>query len=226
MKSMVVCIRDRDGRVVCGTPVHSRENPSPATALAALRYRRQPEVLNRLRGATPSDQTLDEALEFLEAETGERQQRDASLITLSEYVRNNFNEARDALRWLVERDRRLSVWCAAQVARSVLNFVPAGEQRPLQAIEAAEGWVRGAVTIETVKKASNAAFDFAFSAVSSPVTSAASAAATAAAAAFNGDAAFSATFAAGATDSDRRTELQRLVGVVADAILTFPEVVR
>lgn len=51
-------------------------------------------------------------------------------------------DARDTLRALVWIDRCVAVWCAAQCARNVLHHVPAGEERPRLAIEAAERWAR------------------------------------------------------------------------------------
>ena len=42
---------------------------------------------------------------------------------------------------------------ACAIARRALRFVPAGEDRPLCAIEAAEGWTRGEVPIEAVRTA-------------------------------------------------------------------------
>lgn len=51
-------------------------------------------------------------------------------------------DARELLRSLVPIDRRVAVWCAAQCARTALQYVPEGELRPLRAIEAAEAWAR------------------------------------------------------------------------------------
>ena len=49
--------------------------------------------------------------------------------------------ARNISRW----DSRLGVWCAAACAESVLRFVPAGEDRPRLAVEAAKDWVLGLI---------------------------------------------------------------------------------
>lgn len=229
-----------------------RENPSPATTLAAMRYRRQPEVLRRLRRVAPNDQTLDEAFEFLEGETGERQHRESALLVLSEYVRNKFDDASDALRWLTRRDHRLGVWCAAQVARTVVHLAPdGGQRRPLRALETVEDWVRGQATLTQVRIALNSAYTAsseAFDAynVDSNDDYAAAAHAYYAAASVS-DAAYhaaletnrstaAATAAAGVATSvasvravsrrDRSLELKRLVIIVADAIMTFPELIR
>ena len=96
-------------------------NPSRMTTLAALRYRHRPEVLRHLREESPDDQTIDEAFVFLEGETGERQEREASLRLISEYVRNNFNDASPAVSWLITQDRRLAVWCLTRVCRTFMD---------------------------------------------------------------------------------------------------------
>ena len=57
-----------------------------------------------------------------------------------------------ALAWTVE------TWCALRArARLSLVHVPAGEPRPLRAIETAERWARGKATIEEVRAAYDAA---------------------------------------------------------------------
>lgn len=57
--------------------------------------------------------------------------------------------------------RRKLVLCACECARLSLQFVPAGELRPLRAIETAERWARGdrSVTLDDVRSAA-AASDF------------------------------------------------------------------
>ena len=46
---------------------------------------------------------------------------------------------------------------ACECARLALPYVPKGEKRPLKAIEVAEAWVRGEVTIEEVRDVADAA---------------------------------------------------------------------
>ena len=221
------------------------KNPSRMTTLAALRYRHHPEVLRHLREESPDDQTIDEAFVFLEGETGERQEREAALRLLSDYVRSKFDDASDALEWLSKRDHRLSVWCAAQVARTVVHLAPdEPSKRPLRAIETTEAWVRGQATVAQLKAALNAAD--AASAVKDPGTydifNASYAARYVVAAALD-----AATNAPGSdyypiytvTRAARADRVARansatyaaspsidFVGVVADAILTFPVVIR
>ena len=50
------------------------------------------------------------------------------------------------LRALAATDMRAAAWCAAQCARTALHLIPAGEDRPRSAIEAAEAWARGHAT--------------------------------------------------------------------------------
>jgi hypothetical protein len=68
----------------------------------------------------------------------------------------------DWLLWLAATagvDRRVVTLAACAVARSTLKHVPAGELRPLRAIEAAEAWARGVegASLEKVQEAAYAA---------------------------------------------------------------------
>ncbi len=67
----------------------------------------------------------------------------------------------DWLLWLAAKlnvDRKLVVLAACDCARTALQFVPAGEERPRIAIETAEAWTRGEATIEQVRAAAAAAY--------------------------------------------------------------------
>lgn len=55
-------------------------------------------------------------------------------------------------------DRRVIVLCACASARTALQYVPAGEERPLRAIETAEAWCRGEATIEQVRETQRGAW--------------------------------------------------------------------
>ena len=69
-------------------------------------------------------------------------------------------ERGDWLLWVASRagvDRRDVVRAACACARLSLVHVPAGEPRPLRAIETAERWARGKATIEEVRAAYDAA---------------------------------------------------------------------
>ena len=63
----------------------------------------------------------------------------------------------------LEVDSRLFVQIACRCARLVLPWVPEGEERPRKAIEAAEGYLEGKVSVEEVQDASAAAMKFAAS---------------------------------------------------------------
>lgn len=65
----------------------------------------------------------------------------------------------EALRALTRWDQRFGVWCACQVAREVLRYVPAGELRPLRAVETAEAWVTGRATQDEAKRAAACAYE-------------------------------------------------------------------
>ena len=153
-----------------------------------------------------------------------------SRLVLVRYNKEGVN-SRDALLWVMSQDHRLGVWCACQVAREALRYVPSGERRPLRAIEAAEGWVRGETSIKDVQSASSAAASASYASSASAASAAAAAdaayaacyAASAASYASSASSAPSASYAAyTAAASARRDELRRLTSVVANAILTFP----
>ena len=70
-------------------------------------------------------------------------------------------ERGDWMLWLAARlgvDSKLLVKAACACARLALPYVPAGENRPLAAIETAEKWADGKATIEDVKAARGAAY--------------------------------------------------------------------
>jgi hypothetical protein len=69
-------------------------------------------------------------------------------------------ERADWMLWLADHigiDQRLVVLCGTGCARSVLHLLPAGEERPRQAIEAAEAWAYGRGTAEAAWRAARAA---------------------------------------------------------------------
>ena len=75
---------------------------------------------------------------------------------------------RDWLTWLYGRllsrghaRREPLVVAACLCAREVLHLVPAGEERPLRAIETAEAWCRGEATLDEVRAAGDAAAAYA-----------------------------------------------------------------
>ena len=72
-------------------------------------------------------------------------------------------ERGDWLLWLAAEagvDRRAVVTAGCACARTALQYVPAGEERPRRAIELAEAWARGEETLETVRAAADAADAF------------------------------------------------------------------
>ena len=159
---------------------------------------------------------------------GHEEMRAHGLRVISDYVRTEFKDAREALKWLVKQNRRLGVWCACACAREALKYVEQGEDRPRIVVETAEDWVRGKATKNQVGKASAAADAYVGSS-SAAAYAASSAAAAAASGAYHAacyaayaayDAAYDASYDASAA---RKKELQRLVDVIADAIMTFPQ---
>ena len=73
-----------------------------------------------------------------------------------------WRDCRDA-RWMLNAvadvvPRQSLVLAACACARTVLHLVPAGETRPLRAIEVAEAWCRGEATLDEVRAAADAAW--------------------------------------------------------------------
>ena len=108
-------------------------------------------------------------------------------------------ERGDWMLWLLGRlagppeskSRKKLVLAACACARLSLDHIPAGEQRPLAAIEMAEAWARGqdGVSLDDVRRAADSAYAYAASAASAASASASAAAAADAAAADAADAA-------------------------------------
>ena len=97
---------------------------------------------------------------------------------------------RSWLTWLYGRllsrglvPREPLVLAACLCAREVLHLVPAGEERPLRAIETAEAWCRGEATLDEVRAARRDAWDATYDAAAYADAAAATATATYAAAA-------------------------------------------
>jgi hypothetical protein len=92
----------------------------------------------------------------------------------------------DWLLWLAVRycDRKVVVMAACACARTALQYVPAGEERPRKAIETAEAWCRGEATAQQVRAAATATgAAYAYAAAAAAYTATATATADAAAAA-------------------------------------------
>ena len=90
----------------------------------------------------------------------------------------------DWMLWLAARsgvDRKVLVLAACACARTALKYVAKGEERPRVAIETAERWARGEVTIAEVIAASYAAYTAAYAASAAAYASYAAYAADAAA---------------------------------------------
>ena len=88
-------------------------------------------------------------------------------------------ERADWMLWYCARilPRERVVLAACACARTALKYVPAGEHRPLRAIETAECWARGEVSLNDVRQSAAAAY----AAAAATATAAAPAIATAAA---------------------------------------------
>jgi len=203
--------------------MRARSNPSPLTVLVSLAYQDSDLILEQM-GRSRKTESLDQAVKRLADFTGDDPYkiRNMALLRLSEYVASSFDDAGEALRWLIDVDHKLGVWAACQAARETLRFVPKGEQRPRKAIEVTEAWVRGKASIAKVQKASADAYDYddssayaAYAAYSAPAD----------AAAYIADAVAydsSSVLFSKQWDAVRDAEFRRLVGVVADAIMSFP----
>ncbi len=132
-------------------------------------------------------------------------------------------------------DRKLLVRLACQFARTALQFVMPGDQRPLKAIETAEAWCEGKATLEEVRNAADAAYAAASSAAADAAASSAAAASAASYAASSAayaagaaaSAAYAAAYAAGAVycsekwGETRAAKLREFAGTVRQQI-AFP----
>ena len=158
--------------------------------------------------------------------------RTAILRALGEHLRAQYTDARNALQWLATIDRRLAKWGACACAREALRYVPAGEERPLRAIETTERWLAGQATLDDVQLARDAAYE-ALRAADAATTYAATAnaavyaaVAAAAASAYASASAYAAAAYAGWGTPKWTTayaaEIARLVGVIADALPGIP----
>jgi len=143
-------------------------------------------------------------------------------------------DASMVLRSITKDSPRLGMLLACRVAREALRFVPEGNQRPLQAIEAAERLVRGEATEEDrdlvsvsyadYSAATKSAFYAAFVIYSAALVGAADADAASSTAI-----AVAHAYADATTDKDtdadaweiaRDSELNRLCGVIAEDLFT------
>jgi hypothetical protein len=122
-------------------------------------------------------------------------------------------EHADWMLWYAARvcDRKTVVLAACACARTVLKYVPGGEDRPRIALETAEAWTRGEATIDQVKAAHAAA----------AAAYAAAAAAHADAAAHAAAHADAAAHAAAHADDARAKSLRNMANIVRTII---PEV--
>ena len=152
---------------------------------------------------------------------------------IADYVRNDFEDAGEALEWLLWMNRRLGIWCACACVREVLGITPPGSKARL-AIQIAEDWVRnprkGNVTkrkIELVSQETREEWDkapnpecYTVAAAHRIITS------------ISGimvdswikDVAYAVSIAQGFNRRAFVEELRRLVDVIADAIMTFPRI--
>ena len=139
-------------------------------------------------------------------------------------------ERADWMLWLADRvmARKPVVLAACACARTALQYVPAGEDRPRVAIETTEAWARGEVTIAEVRTADAAAYAAAYAAYAayaaagSALAAYAAAAAAYAAVAAYVDAAYAAYAAAdAAADADataRKVALAQMADLVRGII--------
>jgi len=169
-------------------------------------------VLHWARGA----RACGEALEWLEKQESPRAAWDAC-------------ERPDWMIWLAARrgiDRKIIVRIACDCARTVLRFVPEGEDRPRLAIETTERWLVGEATIEEVR---SARADAAYAVAGAAAYAAAVAYAVAVAAAYAADAAdaaaVAAAYAVDAADADaadaaaaRKAATTQMCGIVRQYI--------
>jgi len=218
---------------------------SPLSRLAGLAYEDQdPIFLEEMRKAKYTYDLETAALALSEwTGRGHEEMRAHGLRVIADCVRAEFKDARDAIEWLISKDRRLGVWCACVCIREVVSFFPKDDKRPLIALETTEAWVRGKTTNSKVREASRNANNCFYdllpgrwrgTALSALAVAKAS---DAAKAANTNNASFAARASvervaeiSGVNEKSLETwgyllkkELRHLVEVMADGIMTFPQ---
>ena len=130
---------------------------NPLTKLAAQAFADQDRLLLKEMRKAEERYGFEAAALALSEWTGRghEEMRAHGLRAISDYVRTEFKGAGDALEWLVSENRRLGVWCTCAVAREALEYVPKRNDRPRIAIETTEDWVRGKVTKRKIINADN-----------------------------------------------------------------------
>jgi len=132
----------------------------------------------------------------------------------------------DWMLWLASRaevPRQALVLAACACARTSLQYVKQGEERPLRAIEAAEDWARGGLTtLEQVRTAAYAAYA---ADAYAPIDAAREASATAAHAA-GAYAAYAATYDAYAADAAREASAAYAATYRSKALRSMAALVR
>ena len=139
----------------------------------------------------------------------------------------------DWMLWLASRaevPRQALVLAACACARTSLQYVKQGEERPLRAIEAAEDWARGGLTtLEQVRTAAYAAYAATYDAYAAdayaPIDAAREASATAAHAA-GAYAAYAATYDAYAADAAREASAAYAATYRSKALRSMAALVR
>jgi hypothetical protein len=192
-------------------------------AIAALPSEQQSEWAEIQRGAR-------DPIETLSAWTPEH--RNIVSVAWAEWAYSR-EDARIVLKAINAWSRKLGVFIACRVAREALRYVPAGEDRPLRAIETAERWCRREATAEECDRAANAAYSAASAAcyAAAAAHSAAKASSCAARATTNQRSAFDVASAADAAAAAAayasyaiwglayNVELSRMCVVIADDML-------
>jgi hypothetical protein len=152
--------------------------------------------------------------------------RDYLRGVLTEWIMEQEN-GENAIYLITNWDKRLGVWLAAAVAETALRFVPASEERPARAVQAARDWVYGSANYLDVSAAASNASNAAYYAEAADAAYAANAAANAANAAYYAEvAAAEAAAAECAHDAvERAADADPYVGMrntLVNAVWTYP----
>lgn len=79
-------------------------------------------------------------------------------VTLAKWVMR-FAQADEAVRSLIYYETRVGVWAACQVVREAMRFIPADEDRPVEAVIRTERWASAKGTAAEATKAGDAALE-------------------------------------------------------------------
>jgi len=125
-----------------------------AIAKLPVEQQREWREIHRTPGTSPL------SLEWRTMPMWTPEQREAVEIALHDWALEQTDASDLVLKIGLPRVRRVGVWLACVVVRTVLCHVPDQERGPRVAVEAAERWVRGLATVKEARSAASGAYEY------------------------------------------------------------------